>query len=217
MQKRTKWFASRLGEYMEDITQRRARTGRLRAFIIGSSALVLAATTSAVAVASSSSPRSLSGGGATYLTVSGVTGEGGTGIPTGGIEISSWSWGVSNSSATSTGGAGAGKITFNPFSITRKIDSASPIFFQMVASKTLIPAVQLTVSPPASSGVPGDTMTIRLSNVHIVQLQHSMSSGGDSPSESFSMNYSKIEMNYYAQGSAKAVHGGWDLAQNKKA
>jgi hypothetical protein len=27
-------------------------------------------------------------------------------------------------------GAGAGKVTFNPFSITRKIDKASPIFFQ---------------------------------------------------------------------------------------
>jgi type VI protein secretion system component Hcp len=27
-------------------------------------------------------------------------------------------------------GAGAGKVTFNPFSITRKIDAASPSFFQ---------------------------------------------------------------------------------------
>ena len=26
-------------------------------------------------------------------------------------------------------GAGAGKVTFNPFSITRKVDKASPVFF----------------------------------------------------------------------------------------
>jgi type VI protein secretion system component Hcp len=26
-------------------------------------------------------------------------------------------------------GAGAGKVTFNPFSITRKVDKSSPIFF----------------------------------------------------------------------------------------
>ncbi len=26
-------------------------------------------------------------------------------------------------------GAGAGKVTFNPFSITRKVDRSSPIFF----------------------------------------------------------------------------------------
>ena len=30
---------------------------------------------------------------------------------------------------SSSTGAGAGKVTFNPFSITRKIDSASPKFF----------------------------------------------------------------------------------------
>jgi type VI protein secretion system component Hcp len=28
-------------------------------------------------------------------------------------------------------GAGAGKVTFNPFSITRKVDRASPVFFAM--------------------------------------------------------------------------------------
>jgi hypothetical protein len=27
-------------------------------------------------------------------------------------------------------GAGAGKVTFNPFSITRKVDRASPVFLQ---------------------------------------------------------------------------------------
>jgi type VI protein secretion system component Hcp len=26
-------------------------------------------------------------------------------------------------------GAGAGKVTFNPFSITRKVDRSSPVFF----------------------------------------------------------------------------------------
>lgn len=31
--------------------------------------------------------------------------------------------------ATGGSGAGAGKVTFNPFSITRKIDSASPSLF----------------------------------------------------------------------------------------
>jgi len=32
---------------------------------------------------------------------------------------------------SASGGAGAGKVSFNPFSITRKVDKASPIFFQM--------------------------------------------------------------------------------------
>lgn len=33
-------------------------------------------------------------------------------------------------------GAGAGRVTFNPFSITRKIDKASPVFYQMACSGT---------------------------------------------------------------------------------
>jgi hypothetical protein len=31
--------------------------------------------------------------------------------------------------STVAGGAGAGKITFNPFSITRHVDKASPVLF----------------------------------------------------------------------------------------
>jgi type VI protein secretion system component Hcp len=31
--------------------------------------------------------------------------------------------------ATAGSGAGAGKVTFNPFSITRKVDSSSPNLF----------------------------------------------------------------------------------------
>jgi hypothetical protein len=34
------------------------------------------------------------------------------------------------SGGSQSSGAGAGKVSFNPFSITRKIDRASPIFFQ---------------------------------------------------------------------------------------
>src|ERR1700677_3379543 len=40
-------------------------------------------------------------------------------------------------------GAGAGKITFNPFSITRKIDLQSPTFFNMACSGTAFKFVTL--------------------------------------------------------------------------
>jgi hypothetical protein len=37
--------------------------------------------------------------------------------------------GGSNDGSQMGGGGGAGKVIFNPFSITRKIDSSSPILF----------------------------------------------------------------------------------------
>src|SRR5690242_15795826 len=40
-------------------------------------------------------------------------------------------------------GAGAGKISFNPFSITRPIDKSSPILYQMACSGTPFATVGL--------------------------------------------------------------------------
>src|SRR3978361_420805 len=42
-------------------------------------------------------------------------------------------------------GAGAGKVTFNPFSITRKIDCASPTFFEYACSGTAFQMVSLGI------------------------------------------------------------------------
>src|SRR3974377_2069083 len=42
-------------------------------------------------------------------------------------------------------GAGAGKITFNPFTITRKTDKSSPVLFQMACSGTPFQSVSLVL------------------------------------------------------------------------
>src|SRR5271165_1703753 len=42
-------------------------------------------------------------------------------------------------------GAGAGKVTFNPFSVTRKTDQSSPTFFQMACSGTAFKMVTLAL------------------------------------------------------------------------
>jgi hypothetical protein len=54
--------------------------------------------------------------------------SGGSNLP---FEIKDFSFGVENPTTigSATGGAGAGKIKFNEFSITKTTDSASPNFF----------------------------------------------------------------------------------------
>ena len=42
-------------------------------------------------------------------------------------------------------GSGAGKVTFNPFRITRKTDKSSPVFFQMACSGTPFQTVALVL------------------------------------------------------------------------
>ena len=57
---------------------------------------------------------------------------------------------VLNIGSASTG-AGAGKVTFNPFSITRNVDTNSPILYQMCCSGTPFKSVDLALHKAAST------------------------------------------------------------------
>ena len=57
---------------------------------------------------------------------------------------------VLNIGSQSTG-AGAGKITFNPFSITRSSDKISPVLFQMACAGTPFQTVWLGLSKSGSA------------------------------------------------------------------
>jgi type VI protein secretion system component Hcp len=71
-------------------------------------------------------------------------------------------------------GAGAGKVTFNPFSITRKVDKSSPNLYQQTSTGKHI-------SNDAGNATPYDDKN----------------KGGDvKPTESISINYDKIEWKY---------------------
>src|SRR5580700_3366336 len=72
-------------------------------------------------------------------------------------------------------GAGAGKVTFNPFSITRKVDCASPTFFQMACSGKSFQTVGLGIRKSAgnqASGVMNLAFTFKLVAVKTVSWAH---------------------------------------------
>ncbi len=75
------------------------------------------------------------------------------------FEIESYSFDIAQSLniGSQSTGAGAGKVTFNPFSITRKTDRASPVLFQMACSGTAFESVVLVPSEVSRSerGVAG--------------------------------------------------------------
>lgn len=123
-------------------------------------------------------------------SASGINGAGGTGGP-GNIEVVSWSWGVQQNIGSQSSGAGAGKVTLNPFSITRKIDRASPLFFQVMMSKKLLPKVTLFMTPSANVGSSaGDSAALVLTNAHVKSITWTGSGGsGESPKETIEFNY----------------------------
>ena len=113
------------------------------------------------------------------------------------LEISSWSWGVSNTgSVGSGGGGGAGKASFNDLTITKVVDKASPKLALLCATGEHIPSVVLTVNRPGGSTLP--YLEIKLTDAIITSVQHS-GSGGDAnaqPTEKVTFQYRRVELKY---------------------
>jgi type VI protein secretion system component Hcp len=77
-----------------------------------------------------------------FLKLDGIKGEG----PGGAITLESFSWGVSNTSSQSTGGAGAGKAVFQDFSFTAILGAEAPDLFSAAVRGEHIRTGTLTIS-----------------------------------------------------------------------
>ena len=95
-------------------------------------------------------------------------------------------------------GAGAGKITFNPFSITRKIDCSSPDFFSKACSGTPFASVGLGMRKSAGGGATGVmflAFTFKLVAVKTVSWAHD----DESPKETVTFEYGGLAIQYCQQ------------------
>jgi len=103
------------------------------------------------------------------------------------FEILNFSFGVEDTGTASSGGGGSGKAVFSQFNFLRQQDALSPLFYKCCASGLLLPAVQLALD--AAGG--GAYLQILLKTVLITSYQ--ISSSGDTPTESFSLEYEEIQ------------------------
>jgi type VI secretion system secreted protein Hcp len=134
------------------------------------------------------------------------------------IDVLSYSWGATQSGTFAAGGAGgSGKVQFNDFTFTQKVNKASPILFQACASGQHIKEATITVRKAGRTQQ--DYLIIKLNDVLVSSYQSGGSSGDDLPTESVSMAFAKVEMTYKEQkedgGSGQTFTGGWDLKANK--
>jgi type VI secretion system secreted protein Hcp len=103
------------------------------------------------------------------------------------IDVLSWAWGVNNPGCPG-GAASGGTVTLNALNVKKGIDKASPLLMLAAAQGTNLGTVTLGVR---KAGATFDYLSFQLSNVVI--SRHSISSGGDRPTESLSINYTKVE------------------------
>lgn len=121
------------------------------------------------------------------------------------IEIYSFSLGFSQPTSalrSSEGGGTVARPHCSDISFSKRFDIASPPICQALWSGKTIPTVVLTLcrSEPETDTKKASLLaylTLTFSNVVI--SNYNISGGGDLPGETFSMNYSKVEISYKKQ------------------
>lgn len=121
-------------------------------------------------------------------------------------------------------GAGAGKITFNPFSITRKIDKLSPKLFSMACSGTAFQQVTLLLRKSAGVGGGGADVSglafLRFDFKLVAVKTISWSHDDESPKEEVTFEYGGLQMRYNQQDASgdmtkfPITAAGWNRVRN---
>jgi type VI secretion system secreted protein Hcp len=133
------------------------------------------------------------------------------------IEVASFAWDAENPTTigSATGGAGAGKVKFNEFTIQKTVDTASPKLFEAMAGGSHFKKAILSVRKP---GAKEAFYEIRFDTVFITSISNS----GDNPNvpmENVTFVFGKMETVARGQkegGSEAPVQAGWDQVTNKK-
>jgi len=138
------------------------------------------------------------------------------------IEIFSFSWGASNPTTVSAGATGlsAGKVSISSFNVMKKSESSSPHLFAACCVGTHFPKMTAIMNKASGDKDKGlKFLTYTFTDVMVESVQWSGSSGGDdTPTESVSFAFAKVEIMYQQQstekgGQAKNIGASWDLTK----
>ena len=135
------------------------------------------------------------------------------------FEVTEYSFGIEqtlNIGSQSTG-AGAGKVTFNPFSVTRSIDCSSTKFFTASCAGTPFKTVSLGLRKSSGTAAAG-TFFLRFDFKLVAVKTINWAHDDESPKETIEFEYGGLQVRYAQQkpdGSMQApIVGGWNRVKN---
>jgi len=156
-----------------------------------------------------------------FLKIDGIEGESGDHKNPKQIQLESWSWGETQSGSHSYGGGGgAGKVSMQDFHFVMKVNKASPKLMEHCASGQHIKEALLTCRKAGKEQQ--EFLKVKFSDLLVSSYQTGGSANGDViPLDQIALNFTKIEFDYKEQKPdgtlGGAVHGGWNLKENKVA
>ena len=133
-----------------------------------------------------------------YMKIEGVDGEVLDETHPSSIEIESFSWGMSNPTTTTGGGAGTGKVVMQDFHFVKRVDKSSPQIMLHCATGRHMTKVELFLRK-AGGDKPIEYYKVTLEDCLVSSYSTSGSGSEDRPMESLSLNFTKITYSYQVQ------------------
>jgi len=156
-----------------------------------------------------------------YLQIDGIKGESADARHTGWIECTSINWSITQpkcATASTGGGHTAERAELGDIVISKLVDLSSPMLAQLCACGKTIPKARLEMQRADADGVPIKYFEVELENVLVAHIAPHFA-GGNFPTESLSLKFSRVRWRYTQQriggGSGGNTAGGWDLATNR--
>jgi type VI secretion system secreted protein Hcp len=143
-----------------------------------------------------------------FLRIDGIDGESTDPDHPGEIDVASWSWGVTGSAGSPTGGGGAGKPDFAVFQVVAQISRASPLLVRSAATGRHHKTAVLTGARAPGRTKLAEFLRYELEDVTIVSVQHEDSTA--LPTERIGLRYARFEITV-THPPAPAVTFGFDL------
>lgn len=131
------------------------------------------------------------------------------------IELESWSFGETNGGTfAANSGGGAGKVSMQDFHFVMHVNKASPKLFEACATGKHIKTAKLTCRKAGETQQ--EFYKVNFTDLLVSSYQTGGSAGSSVvPTDQISLNFSKIEIEYAAQGAdgklTAPVKAGYDL------
>jgi type VI protein secretion system component Hcp len=118
----------------------------------------------------------------------------------------------------STGGTGAGRVTFEPFSINKRVDALSPFLFLQMSEGTPYRQINFFFLSDAANATFQTRMIVQLGLAAIQSIRVSASTGGNLINELVQIEYGGIQTSVYLQtatgGLTNSITSGWNRVRN---
>jgi type VI secretion system secreted protein Hcp len=134
------------------------------------------------------------------------------------IDVTSWSWGMTQTGSMATGGGGGtGKVSFHDLTFNHNFDKASPILQKACATGDHIKEGTITVRKAGKEQQ--EFLIIKMNEIIVTSV--APASGGEAISESVSLQFAKVVLEYKPQkddggGLDASVFFKYDIKGNKE-